>query len=201
MSDETSQLAAAGREGSLARANVATGSAVRSSDLGAVVVRLAGEISRLEPGPAASLRRDPLTGAGAAAFWRLLAISQVRASGDRLRRWATVIQATAILTPKGRDPSKQSAHNGRMPLGRALQEAGISELRLARLLASKGPIRRKLVIQTCRRMASHDAVRLDLRTLARFVLYEDERDDRYIARTYYTASVRAALRKQEGDSK
>lgn len=161
-------------------------------DFDGKVVRLAGSIRRLGPGPAASLRRDPLAGSGSAAFWQLMATYDIRATKRDLERWATVVQATAILTPKGRSPEKASAHDGTSPMGRALYEMGISDLRLARLLSARSNARRDLLIRTCRRLAAGRADRFDLRTLAKFVVFEGHGHSRWIARTYYTSAARAA---------
>lgn len=168
----------------------------------ATVVRLAGQISGLDPGPAASLRRDPLAGSGSAAFWHLLARNGIAANRRMERRWAAVIQAIAILTPKGgtSDAPKPSAHNGGNPMGTALQDAGVSGQRLARLLAARGKTRRELVIRTCRRLAAKESVRFDLRTLAEFVLFEEEEAARWIARKYYTAAAKAAHPPEGGES-
>ena len=168
--------------------------------IGGKVVRLAGQISRLGPGPAASLRRNPLAGSGSAAFWQLMADNDIRAAGQYLERWATVVQAIAILTPKGRNPEKLSVHNGANPMGKVLHEADISDLRLARLLSAKGEMRRDLMIRTCRRLAAHETVRFDLRTLAKFVLFEGEGQARWIARDYYTAAAKAARSPQGEES-
>ena len=91
-------------------------------------MRLAGYISRLDPGPAASLRRDPLAGSGSAAFWDLIAKNDIAAGGKFLERWATVAQAIAILTPKGRKAKKRSAHDATTPMGEALHNAKFSKL-------------------------------------------------------------------------
>ena len=168
-----------------------------AQDIGGVVLRMAGLVATLDPGPAASLRRNPLAGSGTAPFWDLLARNDIQASGERLERWAAVIQAIAILTPRGRDSKKQSAHNGAVSMGVALHQAKISELRLARLLSARGGMRRDLLIRTCRRLAARDPVRFDLRTLAKFVLYEDESQAQFIARKYYTEVAKAAKSKQE----
>ena len=166
-------------------------------DIGAIVPRMAGLIATLDPGPAASLRRDPLAGSGTAPFWDLLARNNIQASGERLERWAAVIQAIAILTPKGRDSAKLLAHNGTVPMGFALHQAKVSDLRLARLLSAKGAMRRDLLIRTCRRLAAREPVRFDLRTLAKFVLYEDESQAQFIARKFYTTAAKAARSQQE----
>ena len=173
------------------------------SDIGGKIVRLVGEISRLPPGPAASLRRNPLAGSGSAAFWYLLARNGITPGRKLERRWATVIQAIAILTPKGRsdtDRPKPSAHDGAAPMGTALHQAGVSEQRLARLLSARGEMRRDLVIRTCRRLAAKEAVRFDLRTLARLVLFEDESQARWIARKYYATHAKAAKTANQGES-
>ena len=115
----------------------ASGKHTETHSLGQVVSRLAREISRLTPGPAAALRRGPLSGAGAAAFWQLMATHQPRTNDEA--GWAALIQGIAILTPKGTDPNKKSAHEYRFPMGSALSKAEFSELRLARLSeCSKG---------------------------------------------------------------
>ena len=174
-----------------------------TNDIEAAIVRIAAQISHLEPGPAASLRRDPLAGSGAAPLWRLLARNGIVASGESLSRWATIIQAIAILTPKGRrDPGNpaESPHDGRNPMGAALFKAGISEVRVARLLSARGEIRHDLVVRTCRRLAAKEQVRCDIRTLAKFVLFESESAARWIARTYYTAATKAATSTQQGES-
>lgn len=181
---------------------VPVGTTDNTTDIDATVVRLAGEVSRMGPGLAASLRRDPLAGSGSAAFWDLLARNGIPGGRRMLPRWAAVIQAIAILTPKGGASGERrpTAHNGGNPMGTALQEASISDLRLARLLAAKGKTRRDLVIRTCRRLAAKEPIRFDLRTMARFVLFEDEEAARWIARKYYTAAAKAAKSPQGEES-
>ena len=173
------------------------------ADLGGKIVRLAGGIAGLEPGPAASLRRDPLVGSGGAAFWYMMAANGIRPGNRKLERWAAVIQAIAILTPKGRRDfgrPKPSPHDGGNPMGTALHQAGITEQRLARLLSARRGMRRDLLVRTCRRLAAKEEVRFDLRTLARFVLFEDESEARWIARHYYAAHVSAARTSDHGES-
>ena len=151
--------------------------------LGQVVSRLAGEIARLTPGPAAALRRGPLSGAGAAAFWQLMAIYQPGTNDEA--GWAALIQGIAILTPKGTDPEKKSAHEYRFPMGSVLSKAEFSELRLARLLNAPKEIRRDLAVRLCRRLSRTEHSRFNLETLARFILRADDETDRRIARDYY----------------
>ncbi|WP_420449799.1 type I-E CRISPR-associated protein Cse2/CasB [Candidatus Palauibacter sp.] len=164
----------------------------RSADLGLLVVRLAAHIVRLKPGPAAALRRGPLEGEGSAALWQLMATNGIEGRGDDLPKWGTIMQAIAILTPRGGDDRKRSAHDGSKPMGAVLAEANISELRLARLLASRGEMRRKLAVRTCRRLAASESVRFDLRTLAKFILWDnDESQAHWIARHYYRIPAKA----------
>ena len=136
----------------------------RSVDLGFTIVRLAAQIARLKPGSAAALRRGPLEGEGCAAFWQLMADNGIEGRAGDLPRWAAIMQAIAILTPRGGDEKKRSAHDGSKPMGAALAEANISELRLARLLSARGEMRRDLAIRTCRRLSGNESVRFDLRT-------------------------------------
>ncbi len=163
----------------------------RLPDLQETVVKLARGVARADSGSAAALRRGPLAGPGAAAFWKLLADLDIPQRD--LKAWAGVAQAVAILTPvgSGRDESPGSAHDGARPMGSALFDAGISELRLARLLAAKGDLRHDLLIRTCRRLARDARYRrFDLRTLAWFLVRGGEATDQRIARDYYRAERR-----------
>lgn len=164
----------------------------RSADLGLTIVRLAAQIARLKPGSAAALRRGPLEGEGCAAFWQLMADNGIEGRAGDLPRWAAIMQAIAILTPRGGDEKKRSAHDGRKPMGAALAEANISELRLARLLSARGEMRRDLAIRTCRRLSGNESVRFDLRTLANFMLRENDKSQaHWIARHYYRIASKA----------
>ena len=157
-----------------------------------VIPRIAREIARLDPGPVAALRRGPGTGAGAAAFWKLLAKHNLADS----KGWAALIQAIALLTPKGRHAEKRPAHDYSISVGKALYDAGVSELRLARLLGATADLRPKLAVRTCRRLATTEFNRFDLVTLGHFVLFGREAIDRQIAKDYYRAEA-AARRKSE----
>lgn len=159
-------------------------SMTRQSEFGKLVSGLAVYVVHLDPASAAALRRGPLLGAGAAAFWMLLAQYGID------ERWAPVIQAMAILTPKGGDSEgKQSPHDPRRPMGRALYEAKISDLRLARLLNAHRQTRGEMVIRLCRRLSATEHSRFDLRTLASFLLSDSEEARRQIARDYYGAEA------------
>ena len=163
------------------------GKQAEPQSLNQVISRLAREISRLTPGPAAALRRGPLSGAGAAAFWQLMATHQPRTNDEA--GWAALIQGIAILTPKGTDPNKKSAHEYRFPMGSALSKAEFSELRLARLLNAPKEMRRDLAVRLCRRLSGTEHSRFNLETLARFILIANDKTDRRIARDYYRTEV------------
>ena len=161
------------------------------------------DIARLEPGPAASLRRTPQAGAGTAALWRLLARHNPIGADRNTNGWASVVQGIAILTPTGRNPDKLSAHEPTMALGRALAESRVSEGVLTRMLASRGRRRRDAAVRACRRLAKGRRNRFDAVTLARFVIHEDEATDRRIARDYYRTERRlqaAAEETKENDT-
>ena len=155
------------------------------------IPKIASEIARLDPGPAAALRRGPCSGAGAAAFWKLLTKHDPVGAVYNEAGWAALIQAIAILTPKGRDPAKQSAHAYSLPMGQALCRAEFTELRLARLLSAAPDLRRDLAVRTCRRLANGEFNRFNLVTLAEFVLFGGDRTGRRIARDYYRAQAAA----------
>ena len=162
------------------------------------VARIAQEIANLAPGPAAALRRGPLSGAGSAAFWKLLATHAPSGASDETG-WGVLIQAIAILTPKGRNTARRSCHVSSVSLGGALHRARVSEQRLARLLTAPKGMRRQLSVRVCRRLAAAEQRQFDLITLARFVLYDDDRTARRIARDYYGAQVSAARNDQENN--
>lgn len=156
-----------------------------------VVPKVAKRIARLGPGPAAALRRGPARGAGTAAYWQLVARLEKDGLRGESQAWETIIQSIAILTPRGQEPNKRSSHDPTVAMGTALFDSQISELRLAHLLTADPATRRRLVVRTCRRLASSGHSRFDLRTLAGFVLARnsDEPAQR-IAREYYRAEAR-----------
>ena len=176
------------------------GAVQTARNLREAIPKIASEIARLDPGPAAALRRGPREGAGAAAFWKLLASHHPVAAHDE-PGWAALIQAVALLTPKGRPPEKRPAHDPSLPMGRALYEAGFSELRLARLLSAVSELRREVAVRTCRRLAAGEFNRFNLVTLGEFVLFGGDRTDRQIARDYYRAHAAAARESQDRESR
>ena len=86
-------------------------------------------------------------------------------------------------------------------MGEALHGASVSELRLARLLASSPDHRSELVVRTCRRLARTDFKRFDLVTLGQFVLSGDSTHAaRRIARDYYRADLKAKRKFQDKET-
>lgn len=164
------------------------------------IPKIACEIARLAPGPAAALRLGPYEGGGAAAFWKLLA-EHLPADGPvNEGRWAALIHAMAVLTPRGRNPDKKSAHNPAVPMGTALHVAGVSEQRLARLLATPARQRPSAATRICRRLAAgkgENGKGFDLITLGEFILFGTERTKYRIARDYY---YRAKAQGKEQDT-
>ncbi len=161
---------------------------------------LATEITRLDPGSAAAIRRGPRRGAGAAAFWKLLTEHRLLGAAYNEEGWAALMQAIAVLTPKGRDPKKQSAHRPSVPMGQALCDAKFSELRLARLLSTPPELRSEATVRACRRLAAGEFNRFNLVTLGEFVLFGGDRTDRRIARDFYRARAAAERAPRDGET-
>lgn len=162
-------------------------------DPGKPVYELAMEIARLDPGSVAALRRGPLTGNGAAAFWKLLGKHKDEVLSDNFeQKWAAIIQSIAILTPKGSASPKESVHQSKHSMGAALWEAGISEKRLARLLNTPEKMRGDAAIRLCRRLAATGNYRFDILTLAYFILYTNNKTSRRIAQEYYRTEAKAS---------
>lgn len=158
--------------------------------------RIAGHIARMRPGPAAELRRTRRDPSTCAAFWQLMAKYNPLGNERNTAGWAAVVQAVALLTPTGVGPDKKPAHEARVPLGLALERAGMSEAALARMLATRNGRRRDAAGRMCRRLIRTGHNRTNTITLARFVLYQDEQTDAEIARAYYRAAHETARKKE-----
>ena len=61
-------------------------------------------------------------------------------------------------------------------------------------------MRRDLIVRACRRLAASEAIGFDVRTLARFVLFDDDRHGQYIARHYFSAAAKAERSNQGEES-
>ena len=173
----------------------------------------AAEISRLDPGPLARLRREPDEGAGTAEFWRLKHRHlQNRDHDDAV----TFVQCLAILTAKGDPEGKKPVHAAKPSLGEILVTGGAddwggagaqpvySEPRLARLLASRGETRRDLVRRMCR-LLERSGARFDVWSLAGLIFHPHDHErgaEQRLAEDYYGTLDRgaAASRKDTGDA-
>lgn len=84
----------------------------RSPTIDETIGNICRDLAGLDPGPLADLRRMDTTSDryGAPFFWRLRSRYDLGTSPGRELKWAQVVQALAILTPKGRDEHKPSRH-------------------------------------------------------------------------------------------
>lgn len=172
-------------------------------------VRMAGTVAQYAEhrrGDLAEMRRMDPDKPDAAAFWRLMAHYDLLNSSEAVeRKWGLIIQGLALMTPTNNgEGNPNSAHNGSMPVGRALYLAGesqrptafYSEARLNRLLTSGGPMLRTLLARMFRMLAA-GGVTFNWREMAQFILNEGydedaaEQNRRRIAREYYRAERRS----------
>lgn len=168
---------------------------------------LSRKLPRLSTGDRARLRRGPLDAgeAGAPAFWKLAAHEKYGFAATP--EWAAIVQAMAILTPRPADgdDNPKGPHDLSNRLGKGLCDGGnaswgqvssdprpvLSELRLAKMLAAKGNLRRELVVRAAKIMAKSGAP-VNCADLARFILDENSDEPaRQIARNYYARLSRA----------
>lgn len=173
-------------------------------------VRMAGTIAQYAEhrrGDLAELRRMDPDKPDAAAFWRLMAQYDLLNSNEAVeRKWGLIIHGIALMTPTNSgEGNSNTAHNGLMPVGRALYLGGesqrsaafYSEARLNRLLTSGGPMMRTLLARMFRMLAA-GGVTFNWREMAQYILNEGLDDDtpveqnrRRIAREYYRAERRS----------
>lgn len=162
-------------------------------------------------GELAQLRRMDPEKPKAPAFWRLLHRDQLGRTPENETRWGTILHAIALMTPNSNtEDNVQSAHNPRIPFGRALfegsdperQKALCHEARVQLLLSSREHIfRRNFLIII--RMLGQNGAQVDWREAARLVLDEGrnleamEDHVRRVYRLYYQAEHRAQGRAQE----
>ena len=159
----------------------------------------------------AALRRMDPDEPDPAVFWHLRA--DLPGGQDVEKKWALILHGIALMTPNSRD-GRTTAHNGQMPVGRALflgaegqRDNGFySEVRLNRLLTARGEMLRTLLARMFRMMASKD-VSFNWREMANFILADDQNEEgaerarRRIARDYYRAERRnAQTSNEEGEN-
>lgn len=126
------------------------------------------------PGEKAAARR--MGPEGAPVFWRHIA--QLALYPSEERAWLQITRLIALMTPS---TAATTIHTRARPLGAALAEARLSEQRLARLLAARGPARDD-ALERAIRLLARDGGGIDVISLARFAL---GRDGNATARTYY----------------
>ena len=182
---------------------------------GDIAVSFASTVSGLvenHRGELAGLRRMNPDEPDEAAFWRLMAREDLLGGPAVEVKWGLVLHGIALMTPTERGASGRSAHNGQMPVGRALflggdtrRDSGFyGETRLNRLLTARGSMLRALLARMFRMLASAD-VTFNWREMANFILadgYDEEaaeRARRRIARDYYQAERRSAQTPNEHD--
>ncbi len=160
---------------------------------------------RFGRGDLAELRRMTPDRTDSPVLMGLLAQENLFGPPEVERKWALILHGIALMTPKGGDDeSRGSAHNGQMPVGRALYLGGeatreqgfYSEARLKRLLTSRGDMTRTLLARAFRMLAAAN-VTFSWREMANFIRYDGfdeeaaERHRRRIAREYFQAQYRS----------
>ncbi len=195
----------------------------RTRSWGEIAVALARQLARgdFRRGDLADLRRMDLDGPEPAVFWRLMAQYDLLDRGPMLEnKWKLILHGIALMTPTAGDNSgsgsgdanARSAHEGRMPVGRALflgkeanrANAFYSELRLNRLLTSREGMTQTLLARTFRMLAAAD-VSFNWQEMAWFILNDGydaaaaENSRRRIARDYYQAERRSVQSSAESD--
>ena len=154
---------------------------------------------RIARGDLAGLRRMNTASPSEAVFWQFITEKKQRAILEN--RWALVMKGIALMTGTS---DGRSAHDGKMPIGRALFYGGdesrtsafYSENRLNRLLVARGPMLRTLLERMFRMMASANQP-FNWRQMATLILNDGRNEDqaenvrRNIARSYYRAKNEA----------
>ena len=190
-------------------------SADDSQEWGSVAVSFARQMTlpHFSRGDLAGLRRmDPDEPGTTAAYWRLMAEKKLLGSSAVELKWALILHGIALMTPRaGDEGDSRTAHDGYMPVGRALFLGGdasrrdrgyYSESRLNRLLTARGPMLRMLLARMFRMMAAANQP-FNWREMARFILNEDYDEERFemarrsIASEYYQAERRSAQPESE----
>ena len=156
-------------------------------------------------GDLAELRRMDPDRIDSPVLMGLLAEEELFGPPDVERKWALILHGIALMTPKGGDDGDaRTAHEGQMPVGRALYLGGettreqgfYSETRLKRLLSSRDDMTRTLLVRAFRMLAAAN-VTFNWREMANFILSDGfneeaaERHRRRIAREYFQAQRRS----------
>ena len=186
---------------------VAASDAAEPRSWGRIAIGFAGHISQLtqhQRGDVAELRRMNPEAPDKAVFWRLMAPHDLLGNSRVERKWVLILHGIALMTPTNAGGgSVRTAHDGSMPVGRALrlggddhrEEALYSEARFNRLLTARESMLRTLLARMFR-MLGAAGVSFDWGEMAQFILndgYDEEAAEdsrRRFARAYYQAERR-----------
>jgi len=162
--------------------------------LGTLVGRIMAELESVSSaGDLAELRRLDPDHPGAPTFWRLVVAhldpslpNRGQARDEALKRWAAIMRAMAEMA---------RFHDPRLPLGAAMAQAGVAEMRVLKLLRANGESLSGMV-----RMLSHQlaaaAVAANLADVARLVL-SDGRSAEESVRNRIAYDYYARMRQRE----
>jgi len=156
--------------------------------LGDTLFRLAQDITKLDPGPLARLRRMGCYGPGEGDFWVLAMRHGLRTDAPGMR----LIQFLAMLTPKGAPHLPKKLHDAKRSLGTALVEANYPESRLLRFLALPFETRGDAMEGMVRWLAAKGHEGINIVDIALLLFSPDVRHARRLAQTYYAAHHKAA---------
>lgn len=163
------------------------------------VASIAGQITRLSTGDRAALRRIYLTRSPAAdgVVVGLLTHAGVTVSEreEVFAPWRLLAHVAALLSGTAVD----QPHAPGRRVGSALHEAGLSENRLSRLTAARGPALHDQIVVAARRLAQGGQAPVDLWTLHHLAGRDAKQAEQariQIAKDYYAAAARS-----KGDSK
>ncbi len=165
-------------------------------------------------GDLAELRRMNPDSVDSPVLMGLLAQEDLFGAREVEAKWALIVHGIAIMTPRGGPGGEaKTAHDGQMPVGRALylgaettREQGqgfYSETRLKRLLSSRGGMTRALLSRAFRMLAA-SRVTFNWREMANFIRcdgFDEEAAERSryrIAREYFRAQSRSRAASTEG---
>ncbi|RWR45275.1 hypothetical protein EOW65_17015 [Sinirhodobacter ferrireducens] len=145
------------------------------SETGRRALAIAAALAAADPGDKAEARR--MGPAGGALFWRQ--VSRLAIPQAQEPAWRLFTRLVALMTPASRE---RSIHDDKRPLGAALAEAGLSEQRLARLIAARGSARDD-TLERAIRMLARKVPGVDVTDLASTILWPENTSR--LARSYY----------------
>ena len=162
----------------------------------AIVRKIVNEIKGFAPGDLAGLKRMNPDSPDTNAFWQIMAKRGLLQNPSNETKWALILHGIALMTP--------NAHNGSVPVGRALFLGGdnvrqaengfYSRSRLNKLLNARGTTQRALLARMFR-MLSQAGQPFNWYEMAEFILNEDDKEAAEqsrlrIARDYYGTETR-----------